>query len=282
MSQKIQSPLRFPGSKSRVLDKLKPFLEIDHLEYREPFLGGGSIFLGKPLAINNWLNDIDPYVISFFQIVKEKPIDFCLYIQKQGKPTINKWFELKSSKLKDENLIERAYKFLFLNRTNYSGIFKSNPIGGLKQESEWKIDCRWNEKLICKRIIESSTKLENAVVTNRDFEELISVPGEKVLLMLDPPYYKKGHQLYPFSMKKEDHVRLANSLKNTSHNFVLTIDDCEEVREIYKFNSFKYFSTSWKYTVHSNKKDNNGKELFITNFDISNIDAQNLSLTQNV
>lgn len=282
MSQKIQSPLRFPGSKSRVLNKLKPFLEIDHLEYREPFLGGGSIFLGKTLASDNWLNDIDPYVISFFNIVKEKPIEFCLYIQQQGKPTINKWFELKTSKFQDESIIERAYKFLFLNRTNYSGIFKSNPIGGLKQESEWKIDCRWNEKLICKRIIEASTKLENATITNIDFEQLISNPGDKVLLMLDPPYYQKGHQLYPYSMKKEDHVRLANLLKKTSHNFILTIDDCDEVREIYEYSTFKYFSTSWKYTVHSNKKDNNGKELFVTNFDISNIEAQNLSLSQNV
>lgn len=244
-------------------------------------MGGGSIFLGKSLAPLNWLNDVDPYIYSFFKVVKESPIQFCQYIQSRGTPTVSKWIELKESNIENESLIERAYKLLFFNRSNYSGIFTSNPLGGLKQESEWKIDCRWNENLICKRIIEASTKLEYAEITNIDFQTMITTPGENVLLMLDPPYYEKGHQLYPFSMQKEDHERLAELLRNTDHKFLLTIDDCTEVREIYYDHRFTFINESWKYTVNSNKNNNEGKELFITNID-KDILTKDIFLTEQV
>ena len=264
-----KSPLRFPGSKSKVLKKLDLYLSIPHKEYREPFFGGGSIFFGKRLAEYNWVNDKDPYIYDFFITVRDNPIELCILIQQYGKPTIERWHQYRNEPMPDDRL-ERAYRFLFFNRTNYSGIFHSNPIGGLNQESQWKIDCRWNEKLICKRIIECSSKLQEVNITCFDFEEVISKPGENVLLMIDPPYYKNGSKLYPLSLDHNDHVRLSKLLKSTNHKFILTIDDCEEIREIYNDSGFYFYNTTWKYTINSRKQNNNGKELFISNFKVGN------------
>ena len=59
-------------------------------------------------------------------------------------------------KLKEESTTDKlkcAYKAIFLNRTTFSGIFKSGPIGGKDQISKYPIDCRYNAIKIKKKII---------------------------------------------------------------------------------------------------------------------------------
>lgn len=264
-----RSPLRFPGSKSRVLKRIRPYLEIDHDEYREPFVGGGSIFFGKPLANNCWINDKDPNVFSFFEIIRDRPIELCNLIRNTY-PTIELWKNYRNREISLDKL-EKAFNLLFFNRTNYSGIYTANPIGGIDQSSEWKIDCRWNPEMLCERILSCSEKLQGVTITNTDFEEIITSPGNNVLLIIDPPYYEKGHQLYPVSMSHDDHVRLAELLRRTNHNFLLTIDDNEETRKIYSCDHFIVNQETWLYTVNSNKEVRDGKELFISNFQIEGV-----------
>ncbi|WP_283657231.1 DNA adenine methylase [Paenibacillus sp. RC343] len=108
--------------------------------------------------------------------------------------------------------------------------------------------------------------MKNVNITSLDFSDVITAPGENVLLMVDPPYYEKGSRLYPVSMSPNEHQHLAELLRDTNHNFFLTIDDCPEVREMYNWANF--IPQNWYYTVNSKKKDNVGKELFITNINI--------------
>ena len=70
---KVKTCLRYPGGKFYGLKKIKPFLKIYHDEYREPFVGGGSVFLGKELAPKaNWINDIDNELINFYQVIQNE------------------------------------------------------------------------------------------------------------------------------------------------------------------------------------------------------------------
>ncbi|KKL03797.1 hypothetical protein LCGC14_2622550, partial [marine sediment metagenome] len=55
------------------------------------------------------------------------------------------------------------------------------------------------------------------------------------LVYLDPPYFEKGGQCYKHSFSEEDHVRLATALRDTHHQWVLSYDDCPEVRDLYSF-----------------------------------------------
>ncbi|MFK4305264.1 DNA adenine methylase [Paenibacillus sp. RC254] len=260
----LRSPLRFPGSKSKVLKKFEKYLAVEHTEYREPFVGGGAIFFGKQIAKYNWLNDKDVNIKSFLKTVRDNPNYLCEMVRKI-KPSVELWQYYRTQEISNSDLI-RAFRFLFFNRTNYSGIYNANPIGGLKQLSDWKIDCRWNADMLCKRILECSKKLKNVNITSLDFSDVITAPGENVLLMVDPPYYEKGSRLYPVSMSPNEHQHLAELLRDTNHNFFLTIDDCPEVREMYNWANF--IPQNWYYTVNSKKKDNVGKELFITNINI--------------
>ena len=53
----VKTPLRYPGGKSRGMKVLDLFLPETITEYREPFVGGGSVFIAKQRVKYNWIND---------------------------------------------------------------------------------------------------------------------------------------------------------------------------------------------------------------------------------
>ncbi len=262
MSKAILSPLRYPGSKSKVLKRLKPYF-VEHKEYREPFAGSGAIFFGKPKADINWLNDKDENVANLLMSIRDNPEQLCEMIMEHH-PSVSLWKHLKQ--YTPQNYIESAFRFLFLNRTNYSGIIKANPIGGIGQNSQYKIDCRWNPEELCRRIHSCSRKLQETNITSTDYSEIIQADGNDVLMIIDPPYYVKGKDLYSVFMSPQEHKNLSEMLRYSNHKFLLTIDDCEEVRKLYSWANF-INQEQWYYSI-SSIANNRGKELFISNFDI--------------
>ena len=69
-NQKVKSPLRYPGGKFYALKHIMPYIEcVDHDEYREPFLGGGSVFFAKTKVKYNILNDLEFEIINFYKAI---------------------------------------------------------------------------------------------------------------------------------------------------------------------------------------------------------------------
>ena len=69
---KIRSPLRFPGGKSRALKQILPIVP-NFEEYREPMVGGGSVFFSlKQLFPEKifWINDINKELFLFWKACK--------------------------------------------------------------------------------------------------------------------------------------------------------------------------------------------------------------------
>lgn len=260
----IKSPLRYPGAKKKVLNRFLPFWGNQHLEYRDVFVGGGSTFFGKPLAPQNWLNDYDNEVAALYIALRDHVDELCELIMNTH-PTVELWREIKQRELTTN--LEKGFRTLFLNRTTFSGILKGNPIGGIEQKSKYTIDCRWNPKSLCEQVIKCNRVLQGVRITSLDFEEVIREPGDSVLLYLDPPYFHKGNLLYRVGMDQEDHKRLALCLQESQHQFFITYDDCEEIRELYKGWAHLY-PASWFYSSSNKKAREIGRELFISSFEI--------------
>ena len=73
MMKRPKSIFRYPGGKLKAIKYIKPFWEAaKHSEYREPFVGGGSVFISKPLAQFNWINDIDTDMTSFYSVISNQ------------------------------------------------------------------------------------------------------------------------------------------------------------------------------------------------------------------
>lgn len=265
--KKVIIPFRWAGGKYYALKILRKFWEsIEHDEYREPFLGGGSVFWAKEKVKYNWINDIDENLITTLEFIQnDKDRNKLLSLFENEIEASKEKYEIVK-KIEVKTKLDRAYKFYYLNRTSYSGKMKNPSWGYMPKRS--LPPHRWKE-----RIEPCSEKLKNVEVTALDFEEVINSPskGKSTLLFLDPPYYKaKQENHYVHSFKMNDHLRLAKVLKETKHNFFLTYDDCQEIRELYSWANI--YEINFFYRL-DNSKDNldkrkKGNELVITNYKI--------------
>ena len=128
-----------------------------------------------------------------------------------------------------------------------------------------------------------STILDNVLITNDDYQKLIEKEGDSVFIFLDPPYYsatksalygKNGnlHKIF-------DHERLAQTLKESNHKWLITYDDSEYIRELFSFANITEWSLT--YGMRNVDKENGnqiGKELFISNYDLNKSKIKQMNL----
>jgi DNA adenine methylase len=110
--------------------------------------------------------------------------------------------------------------------------------------------------------------LHGTQITSVDFEEVIQAPGKDVFLFLDPPYftatklYGRGGSLHEF-----DHQRLANTLKKTNHRFLVTYDDCPEIRRLFEWANIRNWQLQYGMNNCNLERESKvGSELFISNY----------------
>jgi|SRR3989344_1040472 len=260
----VKSLLRYPGGKFKAIKFIKPFWEkILHDEYREPFVGGGSVFIAKPPVKYNWINDIDKDLIAFYKIISNKDSREKLIVELLSlKITKELYDALHKSEPKTD--FEKAKRYYVINRCSFSGIIKWNSFIG---------DVRYNIERAQHLMREVGHKLNNYQVTSQDFIDVIRAKprGKQVFIFLDPPYAESRQiAAYNHHFEEKDHIRLAKELRNTNYKFLLTYDDCEFIRKLYGW-AHQYKHT-WTYSVANSKVHHNprepGNELFISNFEL--------------
>lgn len=290
---------RYPGGKSklrgRITSQLRILAQQRDLEYREPFFGGGSIglyFIQKCSPQCVWLNDRDIGIAALWTSVIRYP-HLLKSLIRAFVPSIEKFDTFKSALIALPNLQTREevvyYGFmkLAIHQISYSGLgtVSGGPLGGRKeaniagrgttQEVKYPIDCRWSPEYICRKIDRLSDMLNQCTIrwnecTSHDFTEVIDDTRTPALLYLDPPYFKKGNDLYQYGLTIDDHRRLAEALKNTHHQWVLSYDDCPEIRNLYQWanieeiSAVNYSITALKDKETGNRLTRNKKEILIS------------------
>lgn len=263
LNKKIMPPFRYPGSKFRAYKYIQPYIEqIEFSEYREAFFGGGGIFFANKFNPDTkiWINDLDKDLINAYQTIQNPDgLKYMLENIDNYNPSKEN-FNILRDKLSTSNF-ESATKYFLINRTAYSGIMNL-PNWGFHPTKSVQPD-KWPA-----RLIDANNKLINCRITSLDFEDVINEDSNhKVLLFLDPPYYAADQKrAYVKFFTIEDHIRLCNCLKNTKHKFILTYDDCSEIRKMYSWANIN--SESWRYQTANSLKSTRkiGNELIITNF----------------
>jgi len=266
----IKSPLRYPGGKSKAIKFIAPLIP-DFKEYREPFLGGGSVFIYlKQLFPKRrfWINDLYTNLF-YFWVYCQQDLQGLINQVKQWKLEFNEGKELYkflNNNINSFSKLEKASAFFIFNRITFSGTTES---GGYSQKAFEK---RFTESSIL-RLEMLSEILQNTNITNYDYEEVINTEGNDVFLFLDPPYYKaEKSSLYGkrgYLHKTFDHERLANILKKTKHQWLMTYDDSIYIRKIYSFANINTWNLTYgmrniKGNIHQKEQ-----ELFISNYDLS-------------
>ena len=267
----IKSPLRYPGGKSRAVKFLSRFFPEDFKELREPMFGGGSVtfyWVQKRPSARFVAGDINYDLYCFWKVLKEdkdrliKEIRRVKETYKDGRALFEEIMSRRGEEL-DES--QRAVDFFILNRITFSGT----------------VDCGgYSEQAFRKRFTWSSIeRLELAHEVIRkvelhfgDYEELLNAGGEDVVVFLDPPYYsaqrsklygKRGDLHTEF-----DHERLLKLVKNCKHRVLITYDNSDYIRNLYKDFYMVEWELSYGMTNYKQERVRVGSEILIANFPI--------------
>jgi len=259
-SNKLYSPLRYPGGKAPFAPFIAEIMEANGLiggHYLEPYAGGAGValdllFHGYVSHIH--INDIDPAIYAFWVSVTQYA-DELLDLLESTPITMEEWFKWRSV-LRNENevsMVKKGFATLFLNRTNRSGILKAGVIGGKAQIGEYKLDARFKKDVIAARIKKIAEHADNVSVYREDSLQLLSRCADflpqKSLIYLDPPYYVKGKGLYRNYYEHDDHNGIAETLQNDNFQWpwVVSYDNVEEICSMYKLS--KSLSYGLNYTA---------------------------------
>lgn len=275
---------RYPGGKKKIKDviihKIASLITEDITEYREPFFGGGSIgveFLTQCSASlfnkihSVWINDFDVGLASLWTSVIRHPKELKEKI-KSFTPSTSMFYEFKAfltnlEKYRKEiisplEIVDIGFKKIVIHQISYSGLgtMSGSPLGGHNQKSDYKIDCRWSPVYLCKKIdklnkLFGSFEIRNHMCSAYDFEILLQPSNSKSIIYLDPPYYNKAFNLYQFSFSNDDHVRLSKFLKETGHKWILSYDDCPEIRHMYSWAKIEEVNIGYSIAGIRNKKE---------------------------
>ena len=275
----IKSPLRYPGGKSRVAEKIASLVP-PFEEYREPFVGGGSVFFALKQKFPErkfWINDIYAELANFWrqnQTNSEAVLDQINIWKNEFKDGKELFYFLRENKNSFDD-IKKAAAFFVFNRITFSG---TTEAGGFSNQAFEK---RFTGSSI-ERLSKIPTVLEDVKITDFDFEKVIKEDGQKVFLFLDPPYfsavnsalYGKNGNLH----KSFDHERFARTLKNCPHGWLLTYDDSPFIRELFSF----AFVADWSltYGMRNVTKDSTqtANELVISNYDLKFTEKKQVAL----
>ncbi|NWD70758.1 DNA adenine methylase [Pseudomonas gingeri] len=258
-SNSFVTPLRYPGGKGRLGVWLAQLIEHNDLQdgcYVEPYAGGAGAAVY--LLLNNYIkqiviNDLDPVVHAFWWALLNDTEELVEKIWNTP-VTMDTWYEQKAIITTEDasNLSQLGFATFFLNRTNRSGIIKGGVIGGKDQKGNYKLDARYNKEDLTNRIRRLGAMRDQIQLLNMDAMTLLTSEvidiNENTLVYLDPPYYKKGSQLYRNHYQPEDHAAISETVKKMRTPWLVTYDNCDEINLLYS--DAKGVEFSLHYSTH--------------------------------
>ncbi len=266
----IKSPLRYPGGKSRAIAQILLLLPECIAEFREPFVGGGSVFLAAKQQLPAsprlfWINDLNRDLICFWQAARDQNAALVETVSSL-RSRFATGRELYAFLLDEQNSatdFDRAVRFFVMNRITFSGVMDS---GGYSQQA---YERRFTDSAIA-RLAGLSDILAGVQMTQSDYVDLLQKPGKDVFIFLDPPYLSATRsKLYGVKGNLHtafDHARFAAAMQRCPHPWLITYDDSPEVRQLFSFATIVEWELQYGMNNYKQAIAAKGKELFIKNY----------------
>jgi len=274
----LKTPLRYPGGKSRALSKLFQYIPDlkDFTEYREPFLGGGSVALEVSKRyphLNIVVNDLYEPLYNFWRELQEhgqKLRDELVQLkQRHADQGSAKTLFLDAKAylerhVEDTENFHRAVSFYVVNKCSFSGLSESSSFS--RQASDSNFSMAGIDKLP-----EYQKLIANWTITNKSYEYLLT-DWKDVFTYLDPPY-EIGSNLYG---------KRGNMHKGFNHDTFAVDCDCFVGPQLISYNSSQLIRDRFKewtaaefahtYTMRSvgcyNTDQASRKELVLFNYEV--------------
>ncbi|GBU21857.1 DNA-methyltransferase [Fibrobacteres bacterium R8-0-B4] len=280
----LYSPLRYPGGKAKVLDFMKKLLAqnpfIKKPAYVEPYAGGAAVALGLLLdgcVSKIYINDYDLAIYSFWEHCIKNHSKKLIEKIRNINISMAEWHKqaaIYNTPTRQENGdFNLGFAAFFLNRCNHSGIIKGGVIGGHEQSGKYKMDCRFNKDDLISRINGIAKHKEQIHIYKEDTKVFLKRKDIKKvlknsLLYLDPPYYKKGSQLYKNFYKPKDHETIAGIMRGLDGKWVVSYDNHPDIQELYNDFEKREFNLTYFASCSTGSRKKEGKEVMFFSPDI--------------
>ncbi|MFY7936221.1 MAG: DNA adenine methylase [Flavobacterium sp.] len=278
------SPLRYPGGKNKLSAFIAKICLDNNISghYVEPYSGGASVALF--LLIEGFvekitINDRDRSIYAFWYSVLNKTNELCSLIE-NTELTISEWKKQKGIQInkKSVDLLTLGFSTFYLNRTNHSGIINGGVMGGIDQNGNYLMDCRFNKTELIHRIKLIAKHKKNIRLYRKDAIKLIDkiqleAENENVVFYFDPPYYLKASTLYMNHYEDKNHKKVSEKIKAIQDiKWIVSYDNVPEIQKLYLDCDKKEFS--FKHTAYESRI---GKEIifFSKNLKQPNIEDYN-------
>ncbi len=241
--------LRWAGGKRKLTSLLMDAIpdQFNPKEHRffEPFVGGGALMLalGNPNATvhvsgkNLYINDMNPDLISTYKIIRDDVQELIKDLEVMGSDLTKKQFEaVRAMTPRDE--VERAARFIYLNKTCFNGLWRVNSSG--------QFNVPWGKlktPLIfdAQNLISVSQRLKNSKITNADFQDATEKVQAGDFVYFDPPYIPLSSsssfsQYAMANFNETNHRQLADTIKKLKKKkafVILSNSDTPLTREIF-------------------------------------------------
>lgn len=228
--------LKWPGGKRWLVQQHANFFPSSYRRYLEPFLGGGAVFFHL-LPARAVLSDTNAELINAYQCLQQHPalIDRRLRaLQKQH--TIGLYYRIRA--MRPKGAVERAVRFLYLNRTCFNGIYRVNKNGDFNVPIGSKDLVEYPEGFL-QSVADCLSTVSLQVA---DFEDTINRAGKGDFVFVDPPYTvrhnknnftKYNARLFSWS----DQLRLSSAIKKAASRgaeILLSNADHRSIRGLYR------------------------------------------------
>ena len=275
----LKTPLRYPGGKSRAVVKILQFLPNlnEYKEYREPFIGGGSVALEVTKRyphIQVWVNDLYEPLWNFWKELQhngEELQNMLLDIKSTfpDRDTARDLFIESKTKINDKEKtdFDRACSFYIVNKCSFSGLTESSSFSPQASESNFSVAG-------IERLSEYSKLIENWIITNHSYERLLVHDWDKKghFVYMDPPYDIKDN-LYGKKggmHKGFDHDKFATDCDEYTSRMLISYNSSQLVKNRFKEWTVKEFAHT--YTMRSvgcyNRDQAKRKELVLLNYEV--------------
>jgi len=247
------------GGKSRYANRIIALFPNDHRCYVEVFGGSGAVLFSLPPEIrvrSEVYNDLNGDLANFFRVARG---DYRSLIERLRLHLASREdfeFYLQQD-VRDLDAVGRAARFFYLIKNGFGG--KREHFGYARTQPPG-----FHPERLPQVIAETHARLISVFIEQQSFGELIRRYDSKdTLFYCDPPYIGlTGYEL-PFEM--DDHYALKESLQAIQGRFLLSLNDCEEARDMYRNFHFETIETVYTVAATHSKK---ARELLISNYEI--------------
>lgn len=244
------------GGKYQLSKKIIPLIP-PHTCYVEPFAGAAWVFFKKAHSEVEVLNDINSDVVTLYRVVKLHLEEFIRYFKwvLVARDEFERFTKEQPETLTD---IQRAVRFFYLQKMSFGGHVTHRTFGTATTRTP-----RLNLLRIEEDLSAAHLRLSQVYIENLNYLDLIArYDCEHSFFYIDPPYWNCEDYYGKNIFDKTDFEKLADKLKTIKGQFLLSLNDVPEIRDIFKDFTIETTEVTYSCGISRNK----ASEVFIRNY----------------